>query len=71
MHLAQLVFQHNNLVATADDCRNMYVARQLFRKLAIKGQLSIFGLGRTTGQLSPQAMPRHYLLPRAGPTPSG
>jgi hypothetical protein len=34
MHIAQLVFQHNDLVSTKDDCRNKYVARQLFEKLA-------------------------------------
>ncbi len=33
-HLAQLMFQHNDLVKSADDCRNKYVARQLFRQLA-------------------------------------
>ncbi|KAL5317510.1 hypothetical protein ACEPPN_014605 [Leptodophora sp. 'Broadleaf-Isolate-01'] len=43
MHIAQLVFQHNDLVTTADDCRNKYVARQLFRKLAKQGRLSTFG----------------------------
>lgn len=43
MHIAQLVFQHNDLVITADDCRNKYVARQLFRKLAKRGRLSTFG----------------------------
>jgi len=43
MHLVQLVFQHNDLVSTADECRNMYVARQLFRKLAMRGRLSTFG----------------------------
>ncbi|KAH9224627.1 phosphotransferase [Leptodontidium sp. 2 PMI_412] len=43
MHIAQLIFQHNDLVTTADDCRNKYVARQLFRKLAKQGRLSTFG----------------------------
>lgn len=42
-HLAQLVFQQNDLVKSADDCRNKYVARQLFRQLAEQGRLSIFG----------------------------
>lgn len=42
MHIAQFVFQHNDLVTTADDCRNKYVARQLFRKLAKQGRLSTF-----------------------------
>jgi len=43
MHLAQLIFQHNDLVASADDSRNKYVARQIFRKLAREGKISTFG----------------------------
>ncbi|PVH84081.1 phosphotransferase [Cadophora sp. DSE1049] len=43
LHLAQLVFQHNELVASADDCKNKYVARQIFRKLAREGKISTFG----------------------------
>jgi hypothetical protein len=43
MHMAQLVFQHNDLVSSEDDCRNKYVARQLFCKLAKQGRLSTFG----------------------------
>lgn len=43
LHLAQLVFQHNDLVSSEDDCRNKYVARQLFRQLAKQGRLSTFG----------------------------
>lgn len=43
MHLAQLVFQHNDLVSSEDDCRNKYVARKLFLQLAKKGRLSTFG----------------------------
>jgi hypothetical protein len=46
MHLAQLVFQHNDLVSGEDDCRNKYVARQLFRKLAKQGRLSTFGFAQ-------------------------
>ncbi|KAK3369100.1 hypothetical protein B0T24DRAFT_533558 [Lasiosphaeria ovina] len=63
MHMAQLIFQHNDLVTTADDCRNKYVARQLFRKLAKQGRLSTFGFAeddwsaqsksRRTSTLSP------------------
>ncbi|CRK33088.1 hypothetical protein BN1723_016894 [Verticillium longisporum] len=44
MHLAQLVFQHNDAVEDEDDARDKYVARQLFRKLAAEGQLTT-GLG--------------------------
>ena len=43
MHWAQLVFQHNDLVSSEDDCRNRYVARYLFHKLAKQGRLSTFG----------------------------
>lgn len=43
MHLAQLLFQHNDIVSKEDDCRNKYVARQLFRMLAEQGRLSTFG----------------------------
>jgi aminoglycoside phosphotransferase (APT) family kinase protein len=43
MHIAQLIFQHNDLVTTEDDCRNKYVARKLFRRLAKDHRLSSFG----------------------------
>lgn len=42
MHMAQLVLQHNDLVTTEDDCRNKYVARWLFYKLARQRRLSTF-----------------------------
>lgn len=42
-HIAQLTFQHNDLVKSADDCRNKYVARQLFYQLAKQGRLSTSG----------------------------
>ncbi|KAL3422329.1 phosphotransferase [Phlyctema vagabunda] len=45
MHFAQLVFQQNDLVENADDCRNKYLARLLFWKLARAGKLSTFGFG--------------------------
>ncbi|KAL2020614.1 hypothetical protein VTK56DRAFT_8104 [Thermocarpiscus australiensis] len=48
MHLAQLVFQHNDLVKSEDDCRNKYVARQIFRRLAKQGRLSTFGFAEDT-----------------------
>lgn len=37
MHLAQLAFQHNGAVDSFDDCRDKYVARQLFRRLSKDG----------------------------------
>jgi len=43
MHLAQFVFQYNDLVISADDCRNKYVARQLFCRLTREGKISTFG----------------------------
>ncbi|KAI5861660.1 phosphotransferase [Durotheca rogersii] len=43
MQMATLLFQHNDIVASEDDCRTKYVARQLFRKLAKQGRLSKFG----------------------------
>ncbi|KAF5661596.1 kinase-like domain-containing protein [Fusarium circinatum] len=48
MHIAQLVFQHNDLVTSEDDCRNKYVSRQIFRRLARNGQLSTFGFSEDT-----------------------
>ena len=43
MHMLQLAFQHNDLVKDANDCRNKYIARRLFLKLARAGRLSTFG----------------------------
>lgn len=43
MHLAQLLFQHNDLVSSEDDCRNKHVARHLFHGLAKQKLLSTFG----------------------------
>lgn len=40
MHFAQLTFQRNDTVLDEDDARDNYMARQLFRRLASKGQLS-------------------------------
>lgn len=46
MHLAQLLFQHNDVIRSEDDCRNKYVARQLFRGLAKQNRLSTFGFAQ-------------------------
>jgi hypothetical protein len=43
MQIATLLFQHNDIVSSEDDCRTKYVARQLFRRLAKQGRLSKFG----------------------------
>jgi hypothetical protein len=43
MQIATLLFQHNDMISSEDDCRTKYVARQLFHKLAKQGRLSKFG----------------------------
>lgn len=43
MQVATLLFQHNDMISSEDDCRTKYVARQLFRRLAKQGRLSSFG----------------------------
>lgn len=43
MQIATLIFQHNDMVTSEDDCKTRYVARQLFRKLAKQGRLSKLG----------------------------
>ncbi|KAH8668690.1 hypothetical protein BX600DRAFT_487265 [Xylariales sp. PMI_506] len=43
MQIATLIFQHNDMILSEDDCRTKYVARQLLRKLAKQGRLSKFG----------------------------
>jgi hypothetical protein len=43
MQIATLLFQHNDMVSSEDDCKSKYVARQLFRRLAKQGRLSTFG----------------------------
>ncbi|CZT05323.1 uncharacterized protein RAG0_11473 [Rhynchosporium agropyri] len=61
-HLVQLIFQQNDLVKSADDCRNKYVARQLFYQLAEQGRLSMFGFAEDNW--STQARPKtSKLLP--------
>lgn len=55
MHLAQLIFQHNDLVLDEDDCRNKYVSRQLFLGLARRGRLSTFGFAQDDWSASAKA----------------
>ncbi|KXH65743.1 phosphotransferase [Colletotrichum salicis] len=43
MQMATLLFQHNSIISSEDDCRTKYVARQPFRRLAKQGRLSSFG----------------------------
>ncbi|KAK1769600.1 hypothetical protein QBC33DRAFT_576756 [Phialemonium atrogriseum] len=53
MHMAQLIFQHNDLVTSTDDCQNKYVARQLFLRLAKQGRLSTFGFNQPSTLSAP------------------
>ncbi|KAF5655262.1 phosphotransferase family [Fusarium circinatum] len=43
MQMATLVFQHNDIISSADDCRTKYVARKLFHRLAKQKRLTRFG----------------------------
>ncbi|KAK0609666.1 phosphotransferase [Bombardia bombarda] len=62
MHLAQLIFQHNDLVANEDDCRNKYVSRQLFLRLARQGRLSTFGFAQDNWSAFAKSAERPRLL---------
>lgn len=67
MHMAQLIFQHNDLVTSEDDCRNKYVARQIFRRLAKQGRLSAFGFAEDNWSAQSSKIPSSTL----SPAPSG
>lgn len=67
MHLAQLLFQHNDLISSEDDCRNKYVARQLFRRLAKQCRLSTFGFTQDNWSA---AVANQVIRPRI-PAPDG
>ncbi|KAF9876705.1 phosphotransferase [Colletotrichum karsti] len=67
MHIAQLVFQRNDSVTSEDDCRNKYVARQIFRKLAKQGRLSTFGFAKDNWSAQSSKIPASTL----SPAPSG
>ncbi|KAH7197886.1 phosphotransferase [Fusarium flagelliforme] len=61
MHIAQLIFQHNDLITSEDDCRNKYVSRELFRRLAKAGRLSTFGFSNDkwshqSSKISPETL---------------
>ncbi|CAG1978239.1 unnamed protein product [Fusarium graminearum] len=56
MQIAILIFQHNDMVSSEDDCRNKYVARQLFRRLAKQGRLSSFGFAEDSCHQTAQAL---------------
>lgn len=70
MHIAQLIFQHNDAIESEDDCRNKYVARQIFRRLAKQGHLSTFGFAEDTCSAQSSNIAPSSLLPappRSGP----
>ncbi|KAI3391712.1 hypothetical protein diail_6876, partial [Diaporthe ilicicola] len=66
MHLAQLTFQHNDLVLNEDDCRNKYVSRQLFLRLAKQGHLSTFGFAQDNWSTFAKAATRPRLSAPSG-----
>ncbi|KJZ78538.1 hypothetical protein HIM_01929 [Hirsutella minnesotensis 3608] len=41
MHLQQLSFQRNQAIASPEDCRKKYLARQLFRKVAAEHRIGL------------------------------
>jgi hypothetical protein len=43
MNIAHLVFQYNDFILTPSDCRNKYIARLNFSRLAREGKLSTLG----------------------------
>ncbi|KAK4236542.1 hypothetical protein C8A03DRAFT_45468 [Achaetomium macrosporum] len=45
MHVAHLTFQRNNAIESADDCRDKFVARHLFRQAVRQGKLLSQGEG--------------------------
>ncbi|KAK8093765.1 hypothetical protein PG997_000450 [Apiospora hydei] len=63
MQLATLLFQHNDIVSSEDDCRTKYVARQLFRRLAKQGRLSSFGFAEDTWSARSQCAGTRATLP--------
>ncbi|KAK2738544.1 phosphotransferase family protein [Colletotrichum kahawae] len=67
MHIATLLFQHNDMVSSEDDCRCKYVARQLFRRLAKQRRLSSFGFAEDNWSArSTTNKPKLAMPPRSG-----
>lgn len=63
MHIATLLFQHNDIVSSEDDCKTKYVARQLFRRLAKQGRLSSFGFAQDDWSAQSKGKVTHATLP--------
>lgn len=70
MHIAQLIFQHNDAITSADDCRNKYVARQIFRRLAKDGKLSKFGFATDNWSAQSSQIPSSTFAPAPDNTQS-
>lgn len=68
---APLLFQRNDFVKSADDCRNKYVARQVIRRLATEGKLSVFGFEEDTWSEQSKKMRAHQLSDKLCPAPAG
>jgi len=76
MHIATLLFQHNDMITSEDDCKTKYVARQLFRRPARQGRLSTFGFAQDDWSASASAAHHHNdtagtAATRRLPAPSG
>lgn len=65
MQLATLLFQHNDMISSEDDCRNKFVSRQIFRTLAKQGRLSTFGRPKVIGPWAELAGPVRRIQCRA------
>ncbi|KAK7697999.1 hypothetical protein SLS64_012986 [Diaporthe eres] len=68
---APLLFQRNDFVTSADDCRNKYVARQIFRRLAKEGKLSVFGFEEDTWSEQSKKMKANQSSKKLCPAPAG
>lgn len=68
---APLLFQLNDFVTSADDCRNKYVARQIIHRLAREGKLSIFGFEEDTWSEQSKQMRADQSSGKLCPTPAG
>jgi hypothetical protein len=67
IHMVELVFQQYDLVASEDDCRNKYVAGQIFRWLARQGRLTSFGFSNDEWS----AQSSNIMSANLAPAPSG
>lgn len=68
---APLLFQRNDFVTSADDCRNKYVARQILCRLAKEGKLSVFGFEEDTWSEQSKIMKADQSSSKLCPAPAG